>query len=72
MQTCSHFYLIYQDCGKYLNRVCKEHLSRFFDALCVMFSDNKTLYPERPVDSTSGHTIRRRERRLHHIEDVRQ
>ena len=42
------------------------------DALYVMFSDNKIPYPERPVNSISGHTLRRRERRLHHVEDIMQ
>ena len=54
--------------GKYLNSAYKEHLSPLY----VMFIDNKIQYPERPGNSISGHTLRRRERRLHHVEDVRQ
>ena len=34
--------------------------------------NNKIPYPGRPGNSTSGHTLRRRERRLHHVEDIRQ
>ena len=42
MQTCSHFYLIYQ-----LVVLMIYNRRRFFYALYVMFSDNKIPYPGR-------------------------
>ena len=50
MQTCSHFYLIYQ-----LVVLMIYNRRRFFDALYVMFSDNKYYILKEPVTHKAVH-----------------